>query len=1013
MRKLASVIIVGILLLSMFCVLAPRVKAEGPSPIYINSDGNVVPSLAPISRLDNVTYAFTGNVTYPTYLGIVVKRSNITIDGKGYTVQGNQGGTGLNLTSIDNVTIKNTNIEDFDTGIYLESSSNNTVNMNNATKNHQFGIELISSSNSTISSNNATANNQYGIYLWSSSNNIISENSATANSYGIYLEYSSTNNAISGNNVTATGNGIYGIYLDSSSGNTVSGNIATANRDGIYLDSSSGNTVSGNDATANDDSGIYLSSSLDNTVSGNNATAKRWGIGLGSNSNNNTISGNNAENGIYGIYLSSSSRNTVSGNGATANLDGIYLDSSSGNTVSGNDATANGDSGIYLSYSSNNIISGNNAANDTYGIYLSSSSRNTVSGNNATANGNFGIQLVSSSANIIYHNNFMRNFAQASVDLASSFNSWNDTYPSGGNYWRDYADGTDSYSGPYQNVPGSDGICDTPYNVTIDARNIDYYPLTHLYIGLSVSILFLSSVTMDVNQSQLFTSNVQGIPFYSRQWYLNDTAILGATSASWTFTPQSSGSYTVYFNATDAETGNVTKSNTVPVSVNDLPSVTVQPGSATLDFGQYKRFTSIVSNGTVTYRYQWVLNGTAVPSATSFMWTFAPPSAGNYSVCLNVTDSVGAVATSNTVMVSVNQALSVSVETSSVIIPVGQSERFTSSVSGGTGAGTYGHYQWYLNGTLVPKETNPTWTYQFNSTGFYSVTLAVGDEVNNATSNPVQITVNPLLFVFVTPVAVYMDVGQSLLFSSNVSGGVLPRTYQWYLDSYPYSGATSNSWNFTSGSAGVYTIYLEVTDSFKMQATSNIVNVTVFVPGVLVHNAAVTDVTTCKIGCTTAAQGIPKINGLGIPVINNLNITVTAADVGNSTETFTLTLYANMTTVTSQNVTLSGGNSTTFNFSWNTTGAAYGNYPISAYATPVPGETNTSDNNFTAGVVQVTIPGDLNGDYKVTLQDLVILALAYGTKPGDQEWKPAADINNDGKVNLNDLVILAANYKTS
>jgi len=38
---------------------------------------------------------------------------------------------------------------------------------------------------------------------------------------------------------------------------------------------------------------------------------------------------------------------------------------------------------------------------------------------------------------------------------------WDNGYPSGGYYWSDY-NGTDSYSGPYQDLTGSDGIGDTP-----------------------------------------------------------------------------------------------------------------------------------------------------------------------------------------------------------------------------------------------------------------------------------------------------------------------------------------------------------------------------------------------------------------------------------------------------------------------------------------------------------------------------------------------------------------------
>ena len=57
--------------------------------------------------------------------------------------------------------------------------------------------------------------------------------------------------------------------------------------------------------------------------------------------------------------------------------------------------------------------------------------------------------------------------------------------------------------------------------------------------------------------------------------------------------------------------------------------------------------------------------------------------------------------------------------------------------------------------------------------------------------------------------------------------------------------------------------------------------------------------------------------------------------------------------------------------------------------------------------------GDLNLDGKINLADLVILAHAYGSKPGDPNWNPAADINDVGQVNLADLVTLATHYGQS
>jgi len=50
---------------------------------------------------------------------------------------------------------------------------------------------------------------------------------------------------------------------------------------------------------------------------------------------------------------------------------------------------------------------------------------------------------------------------------------------------------------------------------------------------------------------------------------------------------------------------------------------------------------------------------------------------------------------------------------------------------------------------------------------------------------------------------------------------------------------------------------------------------------------------------------------------------------------------------------------------------------------------------------------------KVDLSDLVALAKAYGSKPGDANWNSNADINNAGVVNLADLVTLAQHYGQS
>jgi hypothetical protein len=93
------------LLFSSLCVFAftaqpARAQSGIDTVICINPNGIVTPSNAPISTVDNVTYTFTGNVTYPTYDGIIVERNNTIINRNGYTVQGyGVSETGISLTA--------------------------------------------------------------------------------------------------------------------------------------------------------------------------------------------------------------------------------------------------------------------------------------------------------------------------------------------------------------------------------------------------------------------------------------------------------------------------------------------------------------------------------------------------------------------------------------------------------------------------------------------------------------------------------------------------------------------------------------------------------------------------------------------------------------------------------------------------------------------------------------------------------------------------------------------------
>ena len=327
--------------------LAFRVQRVEAQPViyYIRADGSIEPFTTFIFSADNITYTFTNNITG----SILVQRSNIMIDGSGYTLQGYGGlynENGFDLFNVNNVTIKDTIVESFYWGFLLNSTAHIVLSGNNITKNQQDGIVSLVSSNNIILGNNITNNSLHGIRL-----------------------DGSLNNSIVGNNIT--NNNMPGIWLNGSSNNIVVGNNIAYNLwRGILLDGSLNNSIVGNNIT-NNEYGILLQNSSNNIIEGNNIANNPYGIRVHTSSNSNSIVGNNIANNIlYGILLFYSSNNIVSGNNIANNsIDGICLrTSSNSNSIVGNNIANNG-YGINL-YSSDNLFYHNNFLNNTVQVYL-------------------------------------------------------------------------------------------------------------------------------------------------------------------------------------------------------------------------------------------------------------------------------------------------------------------------------------------------------------------------------------------------------------------------------------------------------------------------------------------------------------------------------------------------------------------------------------------------------------------------------------------------------------------
>ena len=152
-----------------------------------------------------------------------------------------------------------------------------------------------------------------------------------------------------------------------------------------------------------------------------------------------------------------------------------------------------------------------------------------------------------------------------------------------------------------------------------------------------------------------------------------------------------------------------------------------------------------------------------------------------------------------------------------------------------------------------------------------------------------------------------------------------------------------------------------------------------------------------------------------------MDINVTVENQGTTTETFNLTAYANASKIETKQITLDSNTSITITFTWNTTGFAKGNYTITAYAWPVPGEADIADNSLTDGWIYISLIGDIMGpdgypDGKVDIRDVACVSRLFGIIYPDPKYDPNCDFTGptpgvpDGRIDIRDIAVVAKHF---
>ncbi|MCX6307044.1 MAG: T9SS type A sorting domain-containing protein, partial [Bacteroidetes bacterium] len=322
------------------------------------------------------------------------------------------------------------------------------------------------------------------------------------------------------------------------------------------------------------------------------------------------------------------------------------------------------------------------------------------------------------------------------------------------------------------------------------------------------------------------------------QWKVNGTIVSGATTSTYSYIPVNTDAVVCLLtsNAT-CPTGSPATSNTVTMTVNPLLPVSVAVGASAnpVCAGTSVTFTATPTNGGTTPTYQWKVNGAIVSGATNAVYSFIPVNSDAVTCILtsNAICPTGNPATSNTVTMTVNPLLPVSVSVGSSANPVcaGTSVTFTATPTNG---GTAPTYQWKANGAIVSGATNAVYSFiPVNSDAVTCILTsnAICPTGNPATSSAVTMTVNPLLPVSVSVGASANPVcaGISVTLNATATNGGATPGYQWKVNGAPVSGATNAVYSFipANSDAVVCVLTSNATCSTGSPATSNAVTMTV------------------------------------------------------------------------------------------------------------------------------------------------------------------------------------------
>ncbi|MFD0998047.1 immunoglobulin domain-containing protein [Ohtaekwangia kribbensis] len=272
-----------------------------------------------------------------------------------------------------------------------------------------------------------------------------------------------------------------------------------------------------------------------------------------------------------------------------------------------------------------------------------------------------------------------------------------------------------------------------------------------------------------------------------------------------------SSSVTLKVRATNATTScDSDLTNTVGVTVNAPPAITVPPATQAVCTGSSVTF-NVTATGT-GLSYQWRKGGSNISGANSSSYTIASTvagDAGSYDVIVSGTCTPPVTSSAATLTINALPAITAQPVASQAICE-GSAANFSVTA---TGAGLT--YQWKKNGIDISGANASTYSIPTTSTssaGTYTVVVS-GTCSPAVTSSASVLTINEQPEIITGPSNQTVCAGQSVTFSVN-AGVTTGATYQWRKGGTNISGANSSSYTIATtvaGDAGSYDVIVSGT----------------------------------------------------------------------------------------------------------------------------------------------------------------------------------------------------------